>query len=108
MHVVTGSNGENMIRAKGAIVLRGVMSGWSTRPWRVRDVAGVASAGGVGQGTDVQDQGNPFRITACSTGVAAPLALPIPANHPGMPIFLPVITATDGPFGHGPAISATG
>ena len=25
-------------------------------------------AGGVGQGTDVQDQGNPFGITACSTG----------------------------------------
>ena len=53
-----------MIRAN---VLRGVMSG--ARPGRGgRDVAGVASAGGVGQGTDVQDQGNPFRITACSTG----------------------------------------
>ena len=72
------------------------MSG--ARPGRGgRDVAGSAMAGGVGQGTAVQDQGNPFGITACSTG-----------SHPGMPIFLPVITATNGPFGHGSAISATG
>src|SRR5512135_3556154 len=43
------------------------MSG--ARPGRGgRDVAGVALAGGVGQGTDVQDQGNPFGITAYSTG----------------------------------------
>ena len=43
------------------------MSG--ARPGRGgRDVAGSAMAGGVGQGTAVQDQGNPFGITACSTG----------------------------------------
>jgi hypothetical protein len=38
----------------------------------------------------------------------APVAFPIQAKQPGMPIFFPVITATDGPFGHGSAISATG
>jgi hypothetical protein len=38
----------------------------------------------------------------------APAALPIQAKQPGMPTFFPVITTTDGPFGHGSAISATG
>src|SRR5512142_2784578 len=43
------------------------MSG--ARPGRGgRYVAGSAAAGGVGQGTAVQDQGNPFVVTACSTG----------------------------------------
>ena len=62
--VVTGSNGENMIRAR-----RAPRRDVGHRPGRGgRDVAGSAMAGGVGQGTAVQDQGNPFGITACSTG----------------------------------------
>jgi hypothetical protein len=38
----------------------------------------------------------------------APAALLIQAKQPGMPTIFPVITATDGPFGHGSALSATG
>jgi hypothetical protein len=79
--VVTGSNGENMIRAEGATC---------AEAWR--HTLNRASAVG--------------RLPGWPR--PAPAALPIQAKRSGMPTFFPVITATDGPFGHGPAISATG